>query len=662
MTVRTTPESLALLRVRFLRRRELAGLLAFPEGYEFEHRLGDDDVGRRVVILTPPNQIAVQNGDGTWTRRLRRSTDPPPPYTLQWYMDYLRSCNLPGWFLSFIHIGEQTDGSEALWLGRPNMPIIRPQAPANYLDIRYPHEPMYPRPDIYGTGQAYAYDITGAEQRSLARRFPATNVALADLRIFVLPSGHIQVRHRSKPQASERLAAPGEVQWRHRKPTDQLASYEVTLPNGPQHKLGGVLARSASVTELEQFARERGGLVNPDQQPRGVGEWEWLEDGVDDYRAAALGFNTPEEVHAARQNGLLAQGMGPNAGPLVVFYPNHDFWNPEEQPEGDGHFEYLTTEGDGSARAHAMLDFAGQDDHGFANNPAPTAQDIWELRQRYQALIAAGHDVDDPTEEHDLVWVPEGANGSPMTSPPPTGERQVGNDVGQLDPHSGLVHDPLNRGENDQTGQSGRGIYQTRLLPADRKGNVFTRDNPKQYTVDRARAHRGIPEDHKGYVLTNEGNWYKWLHFDTIDWDNAGSVEKLNKWREQAANRYGWPRKRDEDRETYTQQQRQWLFDNHVRPQKDSTSRSIGFDKMTDAFNLFFGASRNKSGIQSVYSRLCDEFKKYGKMKEKRKRGENRRRKSGQESVVDEVDEGEGEDDKPAEDGEGDGDGEDGIE
>ena len=61
-------------------RRNLAALAWYPDGYWFLNEL-DEGVQQFVQLLTPPDQIAVQHDDGTWSRRVRIvDQDGPAPY------------------------------------------------------------------------------------------------------------------------------------------------------------------------------------------------------------------------------------------------------------------------------------------------------------------------------------------------------------------------------------------------------------------------------------------------------------------------------------------------------------------------------------------------------------------------------------------------------
>ena len=162
----------------------------------------------------------------------------------------------------------------------------------------------------------------------------------------------------------------------------------------------------------------------------------------------------------------------------------------------------------------------------------------------------------DVTREVDLVWVPgappqPGVNqdlesgpappvvppvnqfGVPIVAPPGSGPAYINEDV--QDRHTGLSHQPLNRGENNQTGQRGKRIYQTRLI------------NGKKYTVDRSRAWPrsakwNLIEHHKEWYVDRTGAWRRYEKHAEIDWDDKDLVEALNKWREQVYDRHGGQR------------------------------------------------------------------------------------------------------------------------
>lgn len=344
------------MRDRYRLRRQLANWAQFPEGYEFMHAVAGGPP-RAIVLLTPPDQVAVRREDGTWIRRPRNEEeDGPEPYTMEWYLAYLRAHDLPLWFLRPEHLACVDNDAEAKFLGYNNS-SSRVLPPTHYLEMRYPEVPLYPGPDIYSNGEAYALNITETQLRRLARRFPATmaNANAGGYRIFVLPSGHIVIRHR-RTKHRERLADAAWVDWQPETALNMRASYRVEGVTTPP-----TITRPASRHVERQTMRDAGPMVRMvdlDQVPHGLGTWGWLNPAVDLQLARAFGLNTPLEVATARQNGMLA-GMPVDARPMTVFTPNARYLNPTRQPAGPGQWEYLTTEGDNSSQALAWLNFGG---------------------------------------------------------------------------------------------------------------------------------------------------------------------------------------------------------------------------------------------------------------------------------------------------------------
>lgn len=142
-------------------------------------------------------------------------------------------------------------------------------------------------------------------------------------------------------------------------------------------------------------AVHKGYLVNPSSYPRGLGEWSWLQTGVDDTAALTLNLTTPGEVTKARQENdpRIPHGIGPDQTPVVIFEPDHRFLNPDELPEGHGHLEYYSE----SAAEKAWLDYGGNDEYDFENINRPTASEIWAIRQASENFA----------RDIDIVWIPQ---------------------------------------------------------------------------------------------------------------------------------------------------------------------------------------------------------------------------------------------------------------
>ena len=165
------------------------------------------------------------------------------------------------------------------------------------------------------------------------------------------------------------------------------------------------MAAPANRAGEEAAARDVGGLVDLDELPHGQGRWEWLDDAVDQPMAEAGGLATPIDVVVARMRGVFAN-TPTNERPRVVFYPDSDLLNPEQQPAVPGHWEYITTRGDGAARALADINIGGQGL--LPHNPLhPSAEDVWVLRENIRMRRAEGYDILDRTLNIDIVWVPD---------------------------------------------------------------------------------------------------------------------------------------------------------------------------------------------------------------------------------------------------------------
>jgi hypothetical protein len=539
-----------------------------------------------IILLTPPDQVAVQRVDSSWYRRLRTPEDGPIPYTQNWYHRYLLLNDLPSWFLTPTHAALLSDTAEAQWLQVTDTPSPRAQPEPGYLDRRYSEPPQYLLPGIRGANQIYSAELNESLIKRMARRFPAV-VANAstfnNYRVYVLPSGHITIRYRLDrvPGSNEPPVQQSQLPWVPEAGEAYLASYNIE---------GRRVARPASSNQNRMaesdIARGDGGWVDQEGPLRGLGRLEWLNAARDQAIARNLGYETPERVLEARRNGDLTN-VPTNNRPITVWWPETRYLNPQTQPEGTGHWEYITDE----SEREAHTNFGGQDD--FPDIPNPTATDIWRLRSR---LLRNGEE--DRTAGVDLVWCPTGD--PPSRDPTSSESEEIDPDV--VDTKSGLRHQPRNREENIQTGVEGERKYQTIII------------NGKLYTVDRSRAHANKIQEWKSWAVTKKGVWYQWKGYSTIDWSTPGSVEKLNKWREQALGRAGFPRKREDDRPPYTEAERRWLFE-YVKKFKGGRP-DISMAELSRRFNQHFGEPhRDTLGIQSVYDRLRKEYEKYGTLK-----------------------------------------------
>ncbi|KAK5131449.1 hypothetical protein LTR08_000913 [Meristemomyces frigidus] len=241
-------------------------------------------------------------------------------------------------------------------------------------------------------------------------------------------------------------------------PPSQTHNNRHSSRSSPEHRTTIQPIRRDRISTLVNDARSSNGFPHLGQLPQGPGHWEWLEEGVDDVRAQAMGFRRQADVELARQHGHLTHGMGADAGPFTVWYPDMKFFNPTVQPRGFGHWAYHTTHGDGSDRAYARLRFGDQEAYGLLGDSAPAARHIWRIRQEYWALLADGEVDVDPTDLVNLVWIAGEIDPddflAAFATPEPEGAEEseplVGHAVGDVDSKSGESHVPRNRGGNDQ--------------------------------------------------------------------------------------------------------------------------------------------------------------------------------------------------------------------
>ncbi|KAK5705902.1 hypothetical protein LTR17_021277 [Elasticomyces elasticus] len=335
---------------------------------------------------------------------------------------------------------------------------------------------------------------------------------------------------------------------------------------------------------------DHGVWVNVGEIPAGKGSWAWLSE--DDRLAAEdVGIELPSEVETSRLAGYFTADMTERAGPFTVWFPDMNFFNPRNQPDGEGVWEFHLQ----ADRHHASINFGGQAQYGLANIPAPSAALIWRIRD-----INLQEDGPDNTDGINLVWIPAGSEPPNIIAPPNTIApsttiepleltEEEGHGANQIDPNSGERHAPTNRGENNQTG-SATANYHT---------NVF---GGTPYTLDRSRAHATIVEPHKTWIVTNKGVWQQWTGAKTLDWFNKNEVEKLNKWKEQALTRHDWPPKRSIVRPKYTDDQNVWLMD-RVKEER-RTGRTLSNEQETLDFNATFNETRSVTGITAALHRM----------------------------------------------------------
>jgi hypothetical protein len=504
-----------------------------------------------------------------------------------------------------------TDPAESQVLGLSDNlpPLVEPPA-AGYLQRRFTQPVQHLLPGVFDADQTYTAVLDASLIERMVRRFPAVlanSTTFGDYRVYVLPSGHIEIRYgRQHATRTEREVEQARLPWLPETNGSYLASYIIENERDFVPPAPTVQDRSQD----RQIVEQDGGLVDLDEQPAGVGRLEWFDAAVDAVRARNLGLDTPQDVIRSRANGTLTN-VPVNQRPWTIWWPEAQYLNPVTQPQGAGRWEYYTTE----SERHAWTNLGGQD--AFPDNPRPTALDIYTRR-----LIVRALDHADDTEDIDIVWVPAvptAPNRPPPTRPPPrtssatstTSTTPGNNDI--VDADSFYTHQPKNPGGSDQTGVIGERKLQTIKI------------NGKLFTIDRSRAHADTIQEWKSWSIGKGGKWYQWPKYANLDWSIPAEVEKMNKWREQSLGRIGFPRKRKEDRTDYTQEERDWVFE-YVKINNGQRPADITMAELTHRFNVRFGDNRLELGIQSLYDRLRNEYlTNNGQQRQHRRRGSSRR-------------------------------------
>lgn len=622
-------------------RRDLAELSRRPEGYLFTYRASD---GRfySVPLLSPPDMEAVQRADGTWYRARRqqditnhRESFTPIPYTEQWYQDYLHNLGLPDYFLRVGHLAMIHDNLETKRLGMMNAPS--PQYATiprrDYLNLRFSATPHWPRQGSNGT---YRLEIqTEGARASLAHYFPALSVTEFQYRVYVLPSGYIQLRSMTEIEpANMPVQTEDDVDW------DGFEEGQMVLSSYHREIMGNHFFHRQSQPRdaLIQSFIDQHAVINPTEDIPGQGRMAFLTD-EDEERAYSSGYINdqnaadPQLVNQARMRGELAVGTGPNAGPIVVFRPNQNFRNPRLQPQGSGAWHFLTSDGPTSNRGFAAINLGGS--HGLPTYPTAS-----QIRRLGQLFIEDGRE--DLTDMIDIVWVPGAEDNDPgedpvldgtieaadeEASPTRTKEQEASRNVepasdvssppsddGAEGEANGLHpnHDPTDGRPgtmHDQTGDPIRAVYETQW------------SGGRYITVDRSRVWLGKVEPHKFYSYSARG-WVQWKHWKDMDWNDPDWINALNKHREQTYQRAKiWNRKRDTKREDYAQEENEYVWGIVAEAQGNRPSMSIR--DITREFNARFGSRirRNETGIGSLVDRLRKMFKKHGYLLPKKDRG-----------------------------------------
>jgi hypothetical protein len=611
------------LQTRFYLRRHIAILNLYPEGYEFIHELANGEA-IAVILLSPPDLIAARGRNGRFFRRKREESDGPAPYDMHWYQTvYLARHNLPSWFLRPEHMACYRYAAEGDGLGIALIEDLPVPPEINlYHGLRYP-APWSLLAIVDGPAQYTLRSLEEAER--LARRFPAILVSFLQgaSDILILPEGYVRILSdaSSIDTNGSLILTPNDVEWIPEYQLQQRdlrprASYQLT--DADTAKAVAYERATAGATVNEEEIESQGGLIDLDQVPNGLGEFRWV-DGQNMAVVRTLGY---EESCAGAHSFVIAREGGAFRGmparnlPRTVFYPDRRYLNPAQQPEGPGHWEYLTTGRDGTSERLAWTNFGGNEAEGLADVPEPTAADIWTVRQRVES-----EGREDITRDIDIVWVPDAPSQSASAGGSDRQESSENSSDSEVepsqrsdspadpsvDPETNETHDPTNAGDNDQTSST---------VPNYRTKRV----NGRTVTIDRARAHAGTVEPHKTWVFGKNNKWRQYPQAASLDWNNSRAVEKLNKWRDLALFR-GWERVRKDDRPDYTDEERTFLFD----LVKDAGGRrpETSISHIAQQFNKKFNQERLQSGISNVIGRLVKEYAKYnGQQKPRSRRGD----------------------------------------
>ncbi|KAM0713534.1 hypothetical protein Q7P37_010496 [Cladosporium fusiforme] len=554
--------------------------------------------------------VAVCDKDGMWSRRKRDvGEDGPSPHSHAFYQDYLQRYNLPHWFLRGGHLAMLDDTAEAIMLGL-KVPEERRRKTLRHLDAQMPVNPARPLP------RAGIYQIVPRrlEREYLGRRFPAI---LADIprNTYVIPSGHViflSCRPVDKKEDFP-VVAWNEIEWEAEDVSSLFASYKIE--SGVEPAVVGDNERRIIRQRLRDAHVADGGIVNPTQIPAGLGEWDWLDRSDRDV-AHANNYTSHEDITLARGAGALSLNFERVDTPSVVFYPDAEYLNPEQQPDGPGRWAFLTSNDDDSDESFAALNLGGV--HGLPNYP--TASQIFRLRQQYRAQP----NREDLTSPFRLVWIPgddalddEGADPvlsdleSETAVDEPALDLQERDDPEQDEygePQHGVLGPGIHSSDFDPTnGDPGGKRDQTAKLCKPRYYTCRVTPRSRIVTLDRARPEVGKFEDHKTWAYTRRG-WQQYTHHAEIDWNDRKQLASLARWRDQLNRRSGWPNLRERVREAYAPDERRWM-EELVRNALDAGG-TYDVVKSHQAFNAEFGGrgERTEMAISSALLRIKREL------------------------------------------------------
>jgi hypothetical protein len=567
-------------------------------------------------LLTPPSYQAVQREDGSWYRAPRLA-GMPLPYSQTWYQEYLRTHGLPRYFLQPRHLSMLQDNEEPMLLQRHNAPssAFAVPAPHNYLELRHPEQALWPESAL----APYRIEILSESRHaSLARHFPAVEVTAFPYNTFVFPGGIIAL---SLPDEAYECPtfSENDVDWVELDQGTMVPSSYHQESTG-LHPLSP--ANQSSDREALIQASVNNSVINPVEDIVGLGEESFLSD-ADRLEANRRGWATAHEVSMARRRGELAQGDGPNAGPITIFTSDAEYLNPVEQPQGQGAWRFLTSEGEMSNAGLASIQFGG-------SRGLPTQPSARQIRRLGQLFVQEG--LTDLAAQINIVWVPGAEDDDDGADP--TLDSEIDVPVEQEDPMeldqsqptqtilghtpAGLLIDPTNNngipgGQHDQTGKWAE--YQTAV-----------RHGGRTITIDRSRVWYNHPEPHKLEAYSAKG-WRKWGRADTMDWKNKSKVTDLNKFRDQTHKRGGWPLLREVKREDYQMEELEFVME-RVKA-ADGKRAKMEMEKLAADFHRRFPLrTESATGLQSLVDRLRKEYVDFGGLRPRKPRGWKQRQES----------------------------------
>jgi hypothetical protein len=380
--------------------------------------------------------------------------------------------------------------------------------------------------------------------------------------------------------------------------------------------------QSSEREALIQASVNNNSVINPMEDIVGLGGESFLSD-ADRLEANRRGWATAHEVSMARRSGVLAQGDGPNAGPITTFTPDAEYLNPVEQPQGQGAWRFLPSEGKMSNAGLASIQFGG-------SRGLPTYPSARQIRRLGQLFVQEG--LTDLAAQINIVWVPGAEDDDNEADPALDSEIDVQEEqedpmeVDQSQPTqsllghtpAGLLIDPTNNngirgGQHDQTGIWAE--YQTAI-----------RHGGRTITIDRSRVWYNHPEPHKLEAYSAKG-WRRWGHADDMDWKNKSKVTDLNKFRDQTHKRGGWPLLREVKREDYQMEELEFVME-RVKA-ADGKRAKMEMEKLAAEFHLRFPLrAQSATGLQSLVDRLRKEYEDIGGLRPRKPRGWKQRQES----------------------------------